>query len=62
MMSSPSILHWISGSNLVVPPIVVVEAALDRTSPLLTELGLREGSSFQIHKLGRELGCLYVMV
>jgi hypothetical protein len=62
MMSSPSILHWISRSNLVIPPVIIVETPLDRTSPSLTKLGLGKGSSFQIYKLGRELGCFHMVV
>jgi hypothetical protein len=60
-MSSPPIPHWISGSKLVIPPVVIVEMALDGTSPLFAELSLGEGSSFQICKLGRELGCLHAV-
>jgi hypothetical protein len=60
-MSSPSVLYWIFRSKLVVPSVVVVEAATYGALSLLTELGLGKGSSFQIHKLGRESGHLHVV-
>jgi hypothetical protein len=60
-MSSPSILYWISRSKLVIPSFVIVEAAPHGTSLPLTKLGLKEGSSFQTRKLGRELGCLHAV-
>jgi hypothetical protein len=60
-MSSPSVLYWIFRSKLVIPPFIVVKAAPQGVSPSLTKLGLEKGSSFQIHKVGRESGHLHAV-